>query len=98
MGGVGLIGHSRGGGAAILAAAAETRVKALVTWSAISTVARFSEEALQEWRESGSMRVENGRTGDVFQLAWSVAEDTVENLDKLDILSAAARLSAPVIQ
>ena len=34
---VGLVGHSRGGGVAVLQAARDPRVQALVTWAAIST-------------------------------------------------------------
>ena len=34
---IGLLGHSRGGGEAVLAAAADPRVNALVTWAAIAT-------------------------------------------------------------
>lgn len=36
---VGLVGHSRGGGIATLAAAGNERIAALVTWAAIATVA-----------------------------------------------------------
>jgi len=35
---LGLVGHSRGGGIAVLQAAQDTRVRALVTWAAISGV------------------------------------------------------------
>ena len=38
---VGLLGHSRGGGIAVLHTAADPRVRALVTWAAISTVERW---------------------------------------------------------
>ena len=37
---LGMVGHSRGGGIAILQAARDPRVRALVTWSAISSVER----------------------------------------------------------
>jgi dienelactone hydrolase len=37
---LGLFGHSRGGGNAILAAAREPRVRALVTWAAVATFDR----------------------------------------------------------
>src|ERR671920_1591231 len=39
---VGLVGHSRGGGVAVLQAARDRRVRALVTWAAISRVERWS--------------------------------------------------------
>jgi uncharacterized protein len=39
---IGLVGHSRGGGIAVLHAAQDRRVQALVTWSSISSVERWS--------------------------------------------------------
>src|SRR5262245_4976250 len=38
---IALVGHSRGGGMAVLSTAGDPRVKALVTWAAISTVERW---------------------------------------------------------
>src|SRR5689334_8311121 len=38
-----LVGHSRGGGVAILQTSRDPRVQALVTWAAISTVVRWPE-------------------------------------------------------
>src|SRR3954463_14788502 len=49
---IGLLGHSRGGGASLLAAASPVwrdRLRALVTWAAISDVDRFSPEQKEEW-------------------------------------------------
>ena len=43
---IGVVGHSRGGGVAVLQAANDPRVRALVTWSAISSVERWSPHAL----------------------------------------------------
>ena len=50
---IGLMGHSRGGGPAILAAALDCyrdRLKALVTWAAVSTFDRLSEVEKEHWR------------------------------------------------
>jgi alpha-beta hydrolase superfamily lysophospholipase len=41
---LGLVGHSRGGGIAVLHTAGDSRVRALVTWSAISRVERWPAE------------------------------------------------------
>ena len=50
---VGVLGHSRGGGTAILHAGGRGGVDALVTWSAVASFDRWSEETKQEWRERG---------------------------------------------
>ena len=50
---IGLVGHSRGGGIAVLQTARDSRVRALVTWAAISSVERWSPAEQAEWRERG---------------------------------------------
>ena len=92
---VGLLGHSRGGGQAILAAAEDPRVDALVTWAAVSHFDRWSDEAKQEWRELGRLWVMNARTGQQMPLNVSLLEDYEMNRVRLDIPSAASRIASP---
>jgi pimeloyl-ACP methyl ester carboxylesterase len=92
---VGLLGHSRGGGQAVLAAAAEPRLAALVTWAAVSTFDRWSEETREEWRRDGRMWVLNQRTGQQMPLDVGLLEDFERNRERLDVPSAAARVKAP---
>jgi uncharacterized protein len=92
---VGLLGHSRGGGQAILAAADEPRVAALATWAAVSTFDRWTEEVRREWREDGRMWILNQRTGQQMPLDVGLLEDFERNRERLDVPSAAARVRAP---
>jgi uncharacterized protein len=93
---IGLVGHSRGGGVAVLQAAADPRVRALVTWSAISSVERWSPHAVAEWRDKGTMEVVNARTGQRLQLTTDILDDVERNAaGSLDILGAAARVKVP---
>lgn len=95
---VGLFGHSRGGGAAVLAAGSERwreRVKALVTWSAVATFERFGEAEIRRWRESGEWVVTNSRTGQELPIAVDLLDDLEQNRDALDIRAAAGRVEAP---
>jgi pimeloyl-ACP methyl ester carboxylesterase len=94
---LGLLGHSRGGGGAILAAARDPRVAALVTWAAIARVDRYDALTVARWRRSGSLRVENARTGDAFALGTELLDDIAANAAALDILAAAGRLQAPTL-
>jgi dienelactone hydrolase len=91
---VGVVGHSRGGGMAILAASRDSRVQALVTWAAISTVDRSSEK-VQQWRRDGRLDVVNTRTGQVLPLYTDVLDDIEQNQALLDILSHAGRVAIP---
>jgi pimeloyl-ACP methyl ester carboxylesterase len=92
---IGLVGHSRGGGLAILAASRNDRVSALVTWAAISTSWRWSEEMRRRWREAGFLEVKNQRTGQVLQLYPDVVDDLEQNGAALDIAAAADRIKCP---
>ncbi len=51
---VGVLGHSRGGGQAILAAGEDSRVDALVTWAAVADFDRWTEDAKARWRPTGA--------------------------------------------
>ena len=92
---VGLLGHSRGGGMAILAAARRTEVKALVTWAAIATTARWPEEMARRWRTQGQLEVRNQRTGEVLPLYPDILDDLERQAGALDIGRAAGRLAIP---
>lgn len=93
---VGLLGHSRGGGLGVLASAADPRITALVTWSAISHVHRFSPEEIGAWRARGQIDIPNTRTGQVLPIFTDFLDD-IEQLGAttLDIKAAAQRLATP---
>ena len=92
---LGLLGHSRGGGQAVLGAAADDRVAALVTWAAVSHFDRWTDETKALWREEGHVVVLNQRTGQQMPLNLTLLEDYEANRDRLDIQGAAGRLQAP---
>jgi dienelactone hydrolase len=93
---VGFLGHSRGGGLGVLAAAADPRIEALVTWSAISDVHRYSRDEIASWRARGQMDVVNSRTGQVLPILTDVLDDVkLHGASRLDIHGAAARITAP---
>lgn len=93
---VGVLGHSRGGGLAVLAAAGDARVAALVTWGAISSVHRYSPEEIAAWRGRGQMDVLNARTGQVLPICTEVLDDILlRGGTTLDITGAAARVTTP---
>lgn len=95
---LGLVGHSRGGGDALLAAARSPwreRLRALVTWAAIADVDRFSAGQKEEWRRHGELPVTNARTGQRLALGLGLLADVEENRAGLDLLAAAADRRAP---
>jgi dienelactone hydrolase len=93
---IGLFGHSRGGGTAVLYAASAASVGAQVTWAAIASVNRWDTKTRRLWRKQGRIDVVNARTGDVLPLyTGALDEAEQQGSGKLDILHAAARIKVP---
>jgi dienelactone hydrolase len=96
---IGVFGHSRGGAAAILAAAREPwrgRCRALVTWAAIARVDRYASQDKERWRQTGELPVTNARTGQQLALGRGLLADIEAHAaGDLDVLAAAGRRTAP---
>ena len=99
---VGVLGHSRGGAAAVLGAReAERRgvaVRAAVLWAPVSDhFARFPQgEALATWRATDRLEVRNARTGQVLVHPYAFCTEAFDRSADLDILGAARQLGCPV--
>lgn len=92
---IGLFGHSRGGGEAILAAAENPRVDALVTWAAIAGVERWSEAQIAVWERGETLEIANARTGQQMPMGPGFWQDIRQNRERLEILRAAGSLRIP---
>ena len=93
---IGVVGHSRGGGIAILAARESPDIKALVTWSAISTVRRWTQGELARWQRDGFLVVLNTRTGEQLPLGPETLHDVEKHAERrLNIEAAAALVQVP---
>ena len=94
---MGLLGHSRGGGMALVHAVEAASYGAVVTWSAIDSVDRFDESIKERWRRQGYLLVHNARTGQDHRLDLEVLLDAERNRDRLDVLAACRRSSTPTL-
>ena len=93
---LGLMGHSRGGGIAILQAARDPQVDALVTWATIGLVDRWSAGVKADWRARGRLDVVNSRTQQVLPLYLDVLEEVEQQkVNRLDLEMAARDVKAP---
>ena len=93
---VGLLGHSRGGGLAVLQAARDGRIRSLVSWAAIDDFLRWDRAEIARWRREGRLDVVNTRTGQVLPILLGALDDIEANREgPLDIAAAAARLGVP---
>jgi pimeloyl-ACP methyl ester carboxylesterase len=94
---LGLLGHSRGGGVALLVASRDPGVRAVVAWASIASFDRWTPRAKDEWRARGRIDVPNLRTGQVLWLDREVLEDLERSRGEYDLEAAARRLAAPLL-
>lgn len=93
---INIIGHSRGGGLAIIQAANDVRINKLITWSAISNFnSLWKKEQEATWKKTGKIFITNARTNEQMPLNVALLEDFEENAERLDILNAAKRIDIP---
>jgi alpha-beta hydrolase superfamily lysophospholipase len=92
-----LLGHSRGGGVALLGAADVSELQGIVTWSAISTVDRWDAPTVKRWRADGFIDVLNQRTKQNMRMSPAILDDFEANRNRLDIGAATARLEVPLL-
>jgi len=92
---IGLMGHSRGGGIAIVAASEDSRISALVTISAIATFDRWNDHQKLQWRKEGILPLAKHTSVSPLRLGSGLLEDLERNHNRLSITSAAARIGVP---
>ena len=90
-----LLGHSRGGGVALLGARQVHDLAGVITWSAISRVDRWDDATKQRWRKDGALYIENARTKQMMPLSTAVLDDVDEH--RFDIVAAVEALEVPLL-
>ncbi len=96
---LGVVGHSRGGGMALLLAHETPAIRAVTTWSAVGRARRHSDAELEAWRRLGTIEVPHARLRIRLPLHWEVAEDCLAHEHgRLDIPAAARTLDRPWLQ
>jgi len=93
---VALLGHSRGGAEALIAASEDRRVSALTTWAAIASIEnRWSSEQIAAWERGETVHILNARTRQDMPIGPGYWLDVQRARDRLDVLGSAHRLEQP---
>jgi len=95
---INVIGHSRGGGIALLQSDNKF-VNKIATWAAISRIdTRFpKEKELEEWKNKGVYFRKNGRTNQNMPHLYSQYENFIKNKERLDIPKHCKNSTTPTI-
>lgn len=93
-----VLGHSRGGGVALLATRNNQEdIHKTATWNAVSTFDRFTDRQKQAWRATGVLESLNARTKQVMAMKVSYLDDIEQHADRLTPALAIANIRTPVL-
>lgn len=93
---IGIVGHSRGGHTAIVAASEFESIQCLVTWSAVGNyIERWAEDKIEKWKSKGYIEIENSRTGQIMKVGKVVYDDAVSNADQLMAMKRVSDVRIP---
>ena len=92
-----VIGHSRGGGIAIIKAAENTKITKIITWASVSDFSVRSSTIgdLEQWKKDGVKYVLNGRTKQKMPHNIQFYEDFIANKKRFDIEASEKTLTIP---
>lgn len=94
---IGLVGHSRGAGVALLSSLID-KVDAYTVWASVEKFDRYTERQKTEWRKQGFVEVLNSRTNQTMRMNVDLLEDVEKNKDSsLSIEKAVKSLGKPLL-
>jgi pimeloyl-ACP methyl ester carboxylesterase len=94
---IALLGHSRGGGNAVIFAAGHPEVKTVVTWNGIAHADLFDNAFKEEITRNGVAYTANTRTKQNMPINAIFYEDLEANAERFDITGHWARLTIPML-
>jgi len=91
-----ILGHSLGGGVAILVANQLKEVQKIALWASVGVFDRYTPRQKEIWRQQGIMEFTNQRTQQVLKLNVIFLEDLEKNKIEYDLNEAISSLTIPV--
>ena len=80
-----VIGHSRGGGIALLRSAQDKRIKNTITWASVCDFESRFPVDVSEWKEKDVHYILNGRTKQMMPLYFQFYQTFIDNKEILNI-------------
>ena len=94
---VGIVGHSRGGGVAILSASNDPRIGAAAAWSTVATFLRYTDHQRALWEEQGFLPVSIKGSRTRLRFSVEVLRDLEANRERYDLTAAVRRMQVPLL-
>ncbi len=94
---IGIVGHSRGAGVALLSAKRDPRLFAVAAWSGVATFFRYSPHQRLIWRMKGSLPVSIRTLKTKLRQSIHVLEDLEHHRAAYDLVEAARGLAKPLL-
>ena len=94
---IGIIGHSRGGGVAILSASREPCISGVAAWSTVATFHRYTPHQRESWEREGFLPVTVRGLRTRLRLGVDVLRDLEANREIYDIHRAVRALKVPLL-
>jgi pimeloyl-ACP methyl ester carboxylesterase len=95
--GVSVVGHSRGGAIAMLAAPNNKSILKIVTWGSVATLDRYSQKQKERFRTNGFFEIQYSRTKRI-RMNLPILDDLEANINSsLNIKKAVGNLSVPLL-
>lgn len=93
-----LIGHSRGGGIAILKAGEDKRIKKIATWASVNEFGKFwKADEMNQIKEAGVLYVTNSRTKQQLPVYWQLYDNYFQHPERLYIPNVVRHLDIPML-
>ncbi|PCJ67248.1 MAG: hypothetical protein COA58_02720 [Bacteroidetes bacterium] len=93
-----LIGHSRGGGIALLRSSNDKRITKCSTWASVSDLERYLEmKEVNAWKEDGVHYIKNGRTNQEMPIYFQFVNAYAQNAKLLNISGSLENLECPLL-
>ncbi len=93
-----LLGHSRGGGIAILKASEDVRIDKVAVWGSVNQFGRFwKNDEMERMKRDGVIYIPNARTNQLMPIYKQLYEDYQNNLTRLHIPDAVKNLKQPFL-
>jgi pimeloyl-ACP methyl ester carboxylesterase len=94
---VSLLGHSRGGGIAMIAgkellASHPAVLRKVAVWNSVGTWNRWTPRQAEAWKAAGTFEMQNQRTLQTLNMHSSYLEDIENNSARLDLITASKAL------